>query len=754
MTADLPRKRIIGYADRLSVAPGERIAFKASCEGIEQVRADVVRLISADLHPQGRGWIEEEIATDASGTYPAREQAIPAGSFAIVPASPLMCGETLDMGAWIWPTTPGRGEQVVMARLAADGGRGWALMLDADGALAIRTAERGRVKTVSTGVPLPARVWTEVGASIDGEGQVHVWQKPQQTWPGHDTTAEAEGRSVGYVDAEGLPLTFAAHVVAEQGARLFSGLNYNGKIEGPSLWRDGELVGAWDFARDTMSEAIRDSGPSRLDGRLVNIPTRAMKGHAWSGEVMDWKQAPEQYGAIHFHDDDISDCGWETDVTLTVPDDLPSGIYAARLKAGDDVDHIPFVVLPPRGRATADTLFLMPSASYLAYANEHAAAEGGGHMQAFSDHLSGLSAQDLLLDRRPDLGYSLYCHHSDGSGVAVSSRLRPVLNFRPGVTNAWVGPAGTFPWQFNADLPLVDFLHHEGVGFDVATDEDLHREGVRLLERYRVVLTGSHPEYYSREMHDGLQAYLGQGGRLMYLGGNGFYWRVAFHPEVPGVIELRRGEDGIRDWVAEGGRVLPGLHGGYGGMWERQGRPIHALAGVGMAGQGFDASHLLPTHGGQPRPACGLCLRRHRGRDHRRFRHRRRRRRGHRGRPGGLCQGLAAPHPDPGVLGRPLGHLLPGARGDRQRPSHDGRQPEPPAARRPCLLRDGERRGGVLDRLDRLDRQPVVVGLRQQRGEGHRQRAGPLPRSGAVSGAVIAPTKKGRGVCRGPSLVR
>jgi N,N-dimethylformamidase len=59
---------------------------------------------------------------------------------------------------------------------------------------------------------------------------------------------------------------------------------------------------------------------------------------------------------------------------------------------------------------------------------------------------------------------------------------------------------------------------------------------------------------------------------------------------MPGVIELRRGEDGIRDWVAEGGEYYHSFDGTYGGMWERQGRPIHALAGVGMAGQGFDVS--------------------------------------------------------------------------------------------------------------------------------------------------------------------
>jgi len=34
----------------------------------------------------------------------------------------------------------------------------------------------------------------------------------------------------------------------------------------------------------------------------------------------DWRRAPEQYGAIHFHDDDLEDAGWEPDFALTLPD--------------------------------------------------------------------------------------------------------------------------------------------------------------------------------------------------------------------------------------------------------------------------------------------------------------------------------------------------------------------------------------------------------------------------------------------------
>uniref|UniRef100_UPI001952A36F hypothetical protein n=1 Tax=Streptococcus pneumoniae TaxID=1313 RepID=UPI001952A36F len=66
----------------------------------------------------------------------------------------------------------------------------------------------------------------------------------------------------------------------------------------------------WDF-----SCAIdRQTFPERLghgDGSLVNVPTRAVRGSNWDGSEFCWRHAPGHYGAIHFHDDDLSDCGWE-----------------------------------------------------------------------------------------------------------------------------------------------------------------------------------------------------------------------------------------------------------------------------------------------------------------------------------------------------------------------------------------------------------------------------------------------------------
>ena len=71
--------------------------------------------------------------------------------------------------------------------------------------------------------------------------------------------------------------------------------------------------------------------------------------------------------------------------------------------------------------------------------------------------------------------------------------------------------------QFSADLYLLDWMEEKGFEFDVATDEDLNFEGADLLAPYPVLVTGSHPEYWSSQMLDAVETYLSNGGRFMYM---------------------------------------------------------------------------------------------------------------------------------------------------------------------------------------------------------------------------------------------
>jgi N,N-dimethylformamidase len=48
--------KIIGYGDKLSIAPGETIRFMVSAYDGQPYRARIVRLIHGDANPEGPGF--------------------------------------------------------------------------------------------------------------------------------------------------------------------------------------------------------------------------------------------------------------------------------------------------------------------------------------------------------------------------------------------------------------------------------------------------------------------------------------------------------------------------------------------------------------------------------------------------------------------------------------------------------------------------------------------------------------------------
>ena len=322
---------------------------------------------------------------------------------------------------------------------------------------------------------------------------------------------------------------------------------------------------------------------------------------------MSFTAAPQEYGAIHFHDDAVDDARWEIDFALTIPESMKSGVYAARLRLGGldtpgNEDYIPFFVRPPAGRPTANSTkiaVIIPTASYMAYANENLSADSQV-AQLLTGRVPLMQPGDLLLQEKDGYGYGTYTVHSDGWGVQISSRLRPILNMRPKYTHV-LSPS---VWQLNADLHLTDWLEAMQFDFDVHTDEDLQREGVALLKQYRVVLTCHHPEYCSEEMLDAYEAYQQQGGRWLYLAANGFYWCTVFHPDNPALIEVRKGDNGTRAWTISPGEYCNAFDGKHGGLWRVRGRNMSKLTGVSFTSFGLTASSYYRRAPDSVRPEC------------------------------------------------------------------------------------------------------------------------------------------------------
>ena len=107
---------------------------------------------------------------------------------------------------------------------------------------------------------------------------------------------------------------------------------------------------------------------------------------------------------------------------------------------------------------------------------------------------------------------------------------------------------------------------------------------------YLCVIIGTHPEYVSEKMLDAQEDYVAGGGRLIYMGGNGYYWVVGFDPEMPACMEVRKLDSGMRAWAAKPGEHYLQTTGEKSGLWRNRGRAPQKLTGVGFIAEGFETS--------------------------------------------------------------------------------------------------------------------------------------------------------------------
>ncbi len=604
-----PPKQIVGYCEPWTLRAGESVGLMASSHEPGPAEIDIVKLVCGDPTRYGPGF--DERAVDALGPLAVElvHQSLPTGSAAVADVSDLSAARRFGVRTWVMPTLPSRPACIatVTASSASDPKASApveVLRLEVSDGRAVASTSMAAGASASVVVdaqPMTRNRWYLIEAVVDfNAGTLDAALVAfRSDSPGRDAV---EGRRLSDVTFEELEAGAAsaarfgqlAHGVrataefVDDGAatrvaaagelKLWLGASpdgehFDGRVARPVL-QAGEATVSWDLFDNMSGSEVRATGAGGGALELRQLPTRAVTGPAWDGSAHRWTEDPSHFDAVHFHHDDLYDAGWETTAQVTLPEDLQSGIYAFRVRGAAGEDRVPFFVRPAEGAPTADVALLMPTATYMAYANHRMLFEGAD----FIPTKTHLRPEHAYVRDHPELGRSHYEKHPDSSGVMFSSRHRPVLNLRPGADG----------WNFTPDTDINAFLEHLEIGHDIVTDEDLHAEGLGAISPYRVLVTGTHPEYWSTAMLDALADWQRGGGRLMYLGGNGFYWRVAFSDAWPGAIELRRAEDGVRNWQTGPGESYHAWGGEYGGLWRRQGRAPNEICGIGFAAQGFE----------------------------------------------------------------------------------------------------------------------------------------------------------------------
>lgn len=615
--------KLFGYTNKLSVKPGENIDFHVSADGTQSADAQLVRIIHGDEHPNGPGYMDEEIESDLNGKWDVKKQFTQLGSYLRVndPNNLLAIDGDFTVFGYINPSTPNTGaHQWLFCRWDNKTNKGYGVGINKDGYLELVVGNGKEVDYLYSELPLVKKVWYFVGATFNyktgeatlyQEGVVNRYNSLLGKVVPYDYRSHTKTTfRFKQVNDPQTPFIIAGAIDDHEIRGKFVSGTYAGKIDRHGVCNkvlskeeldkicSGEfpdknsLVAYWDttegHTENGISNDVIDTGPNKLNSTGFNHPVRCMTGWNWSGKNDCFRLSPKEYGGIDFHPDAITDAGWDVAKTFTLPENLKSGVYAFRLRAGNgkglSEEYIVFFVRAKKPKAKI--CFLVPTASYLAYANEKLSFEAQ-IIQPMTGQPPTITDIDVEQYKNPEFGLSTYDSFADGAGVCFTSYKRPILNMRPKYRTSGMG----ITWQLPADLSIIGWLeHHYKDAYEIVTDEDLHKEGLDAIKPYNCVISGTHPEYTSEKMLDAMEDFVAEGGRFIYMGGNGFYWVVGFYDDQPWCMEVRKLDAGMRAWAAKPGEYYMQTTGERGGLWRMRGRAPQKFSGVGFIAEGFDTA--------------------------------------------------------------------------------------------------------------------------------------------------------------------
>jgi len=238
---------------------------------------------------------------------------------------------------------------------------------------------------------------------------------------------------------------------------------------------------------------------------------------------------------------------WTSSYQYVIPKDWETGMYAARLYDQSKEFYVTFI-LKDKNPSEKDIAVLASTNTWQAYNN-----------------WAGKSL------------YSKVNINGTNQYLTYVSFNRP----NPGAT-----PIGNEGHLANGEKHILSWLEQNNHKYDMLTDYDLH-ENPDVLSSYKTLIISTHSEYWSTPMYNGLKKFLNQGGNLLYLSGNGVYWKAAIKGDK---IEVKK--DGSRHTLSNE----------IGGLFYKTGSPESSLLGVGYRHTGFsvpapskviDSSHWI-----------------------------------------------------------------------------------------------------------------------------------------------------------------
>ncbi|MFG6495396.1 cell wall-binding repeat-containing protein [Fictibacillus sp. UD] len=223
---------------------------------------------------------------------------------------------------------------------------------------------------------------------------------------------------------------------------------------------------------------------------------------------------------------------WKTSYSYKLPTNWPTGMYSAKLSDGTNEFHVTFIIKEKTPQRD-DIAVLASTNTWEAYNNW-----GGKSLYSYSYVNGTRKYNEVVSSNRPN----------------------------PGAI-----PTGNEGHLANGERHILSWLEKNNHPYSMITEFDLHNYP-SLLNSYKTLIISTHSEYWSTSMYKGLENFLKRGGNVLYLSGNGIYWKVALKGNQ---IEVKK-DGGNHSFTSE-----------KGGNLYKIGMPETALVGVGYRSTGF-----------------------------------------------------------------------------------------------------------------------------------------------------------------------
>ena len=266
---------LTGYTDRLSAAPGERIAFKISSAAAGPYRASLARVVHADPNPTGPGVKVEDLAHRFAIERPSRIQALALGSYARVDAAAaLPTIGPLTVVTLIWPTLAAPSEQCAISRWSEADGAGWALSVGPAGVTARIGVPGAAPLTLSTGLAPTLRAWHRIWLVIDPDGG--VLRVGQIALAGGERREAHTALPSGARPGAAAPILLGARLAGE----AMRALERQARGPAPARRRGGARRSRWRSIRCSRPPGSSRAGTSPAASTASTSPTSGRTGSA------------------------------------------------------------------------------------------------------------------------------------------------------------------------------------------------------------------------------------------------------------------------------------------------------------------------------------------------------------------------------------------------------------------------------------------------------------------------------------------